>query len=73
MSSMVSISSTDFLDADQPVPDPALPNHVPGGYVVSDTVDPGSEGTSLVEIGEAAPEVEMDILKQVPTASGSSS
>src|ERR1700683_4645579 len=30
------------LDAHQPVPDPALPDHVPGGYVMSDTVNPGS-------------------------------
>jgi hypothetical protein len=36
---------------------PALPNHVPGGYVVSDTVHPRSQRTSLVEIREAAPEI----------------
>jgi hypothetical protein len=28
----------DRLDTHQPVPDPALSNHVPGGYVMSDTV-----------------------------------
>jgi hypothetical protein len=30
---------------------------VPGGYVVSDTVHPGSQRTSQVEIREATPEM----------------
>jgi hypothetical protein len=39
------------------VPDPALPNHVPGGYIMSDTVYPGSQRTSQIEIREATPEM----------------
>ena len=47
----------DILDAYQFVPDPAPPDHVPGGYVVRDTVHPRSERTSLVERREAPPEM----------------
>ena len=60
----------DVLDAHQPVPDPALPNHVPGGYVVSETVHPGSQRTSAVEMREAAPELKVNLLEQVTTHHG---
>jgi hypothetical protein len=43
---------------------------VAGGYVVSETVHPGSQRTSPVEIREAAPEMEMNILEQVTTCLG---
>ncbi len=53
----------DSLDAHQTLPDPALPNHVPGGHVVRDTVHPGSERTSVVEVREAAPELKVNLLR----------
>jgi hypothetical protein len=60
----------DALDAHQPAPDPALPHHVSGGYVVSDTVHPGSNRTSPVEIREATPEMQMNVLEQVAPCLG---
>jgi hypothetical protein len=32
-----------LFDADQHLPDPSLPNHVPGGYVMGHAVYPGSQ------------------------------
>src|SRR5580692_6765872 len=51
----------DALNAHQAVPDPALPNHVAGGYVMSDAVHPGSQRASLVEIREAPPKMQVNI------------
>jgi len=60
----------DVLNVHQPVPEAALANHVAGGYVMSHAVDPGSQRTSLVEIGEAAPEMKMDFLQQIAARLG---
>ena len=58
------------LNADEPLPDPTLPYYMCCGNVVSDTVRPRSQRTSAVEIREAAPELKMDFLEQVPTNLG---
>src|ERR1700722_1944527 len=42
-----------LLDADQSLPKPPLPNHMPGGYIVRDAVHPGSERTAPVEMRES--------------------
>ena len=43
---------------------------MPGGDVVSDAINPGAQRTSLVEGGEAAPELKMNFLQQVATRLG---
>ena len=58
------------LDAHQSTPDPALPNHVPGGYIVSNAVHPGSQRTSVVKMCEAAPKLKVNFLDQVTTHLG---
>jgi hypothetical protein len=55
----------DFLDAGERLPDSALPNHMPGRYVVGNTVHPGSERTSPIEMREAAPQLQMNVLEQI--------
>ncbi len=38
---------------------------MPGGHVMGDTVHPGSQRTSPVEMREAAPQLQMNVLEQI--------
>ncbi len=55
----------DVLDADQPLPDPALPADIPRSHVVRDPVQPNPERAPPVELREAPPELQVDLLQQV--------
>jgi hypothetical protein len=40
------------------------------GYVVCDTVHPGSQRTSFIKMPEATPQLQMNVLEQVTTSVG---
>lgn len=58
------------LDADQLFTISALPNHICGGDIVRYAIDPSAQGAAAIEAGEAAPKVEVNVLKQVAPGIG---